>query len=150
MKTSKFIILQGIPASGKSTWAREFLKTQDKTEWVIVNRDSIRKMRGDYWIPEQEIFISRVVEEIVDIAMQYGYNIISDDTNMNFAILKTWRDNVYHVNFSDFYPNKYEIEYKFFHIDVEEAIRRDSLRETPVGEKVIKGFYDKYKEEYNL
>lgn len=37
---SRLIILQGAPAAGKSTWAREFVK--GKKDWVIVNRDSIR------------------------------------------------------------------------------------------------------------
>ena len=36
----------GPPASSKTTWAREFIK--GKTDWVIVNRDSLREGRGDY------------------------------------------------------------------------------------------------------
>ena len=43
---SKILVLCGPPASGKSTYAREFIK--GKIDWVIVNRDSIREGRGDY------------------------------------------------------------------------------------------------------
>ena len=52
----KIIVLQGPPASGKSTWARDTAKAG--TPYVIVNRDSIREARGEYWIPEQETYIS--------------------------------------------------------------------------------------------
>lgn len=44
----KVIILQGIPASGKSTWAREQALARPK-EVVIVNRDAIRDSLGKYW-----------------------------------------------------------------------------------------------------
>lgn len=43
---SKILCLMGPPASGKSSYAREFIK--GKTDWVIVNRDSLRESRGDY------------------------------------------------------------------------------------------------------
>jgi F0F1-type ATP synthase epsilon subunit len=56
-------MLQGIPASGKSTWCREFIK--GKKDWVIVNRDAIRNMRGDYWIPEQETYISEIEDFMI-------------------------------------------------------------------------------------
>ena len=51
------IYLTGLPASGKSTWAKNFVK--EKLDWVIVNRDSLRNMIGDYWIPSQELLINK-------------------------------------------------------------------------------------------
>ena len=47
----KMLVLQGVPASGKSTFAKE-LASRDHS-YVIVNRDSIRESRGDYY----EIYI---------------------------------------------------------------------------------------------
>jgi predicted kinase len=50
------LILQGPPASGKSTWAKEFVKNNP---WYIrVCRDDLRRMRGTYWIPGQEDMIT--------------------------------------------------------------------------------------------
>ena len=40
----KLLVLQGIPASGKSTYARELVKNSGA--WVRVNRDDLRNMRG--------------------------------------------------------------------------------------------------------
>ena len=54
---SKILVLQGPPASGKSTCARGLIK--NNKEWVIVSRDSIRESRGDYWVPEQEDYVCR-------------------------------------------------------------------------------------------
>ena len=39
---SKLLILVGAPGSGKSTFARYFLRTEDN--WVRVNRDDFRLM----------------------------------------------------------------------------------------------------------
>ena len=43
---SKILVLQGCPCSGKTSFAREFIK--GKQDWVIVNRDSLREGGGDY------------------------------------------------------------------------------------------------------
>ena len=43
---SKLLILVGAPGSGKSTFARYFLRTEDN--WIRVNRDDFRLMQfGD-------------------------------------------------------------------------------------------------------
>ena len=55
----KILVLQGVPASGKSTFARS-LVLKDKS-YVIVSRDAIREARGDYWIPEHEDYISKLM-----------------------------------------------------------------------------------------
>ena len=132
---NKVIILQGCPAAGKSTWAREFVK--GKKDWVIVNRDSIREGRGDYWIPEQEKFISELEVFHIRKALEYGLNVIIDATNLNPTTLAKW--DAIAKEFSA------EVEIKAFDIPLEEAIRRDSERSRSVGEKVIRDFYNRYK-----
>ena len=132
---SKVIILQGCPAAGKSTWAREFVK--GKKDWVIVNRDSIREGRGDYWIPEQEKFISELEVFHIRKALEYGLNVIIDATNLNPTTLAKW--DAIAKEFSA------EVEIKSFDIPLDEAIRRDSERSRSVGEKVIRDFYNRYK-----
>lgn len=132
---NKLIILQGCPAAGKSTWAREFIK--GKKDWVIVNRDSIREGRGDYWIPEQEKFISELEVFHIRKALEYGLNVIIDATNLNPTTLAKW--DAIAKEFSA------EVEIKSFDIPLDEAIRRDSERSRSVGEKVIRDFYNRYK-----
>ena len=57
---SKMIVLQGPPACGKSTWAKEYVK--DKKDWVIVSRDEIREGTGKYWVPSRDGYISEIEE----------------------------------------------------------------------------------------
>ncbi len=130
----EMIILQGLPGSGKSTWAREFVT--GKKDWVIVNRDSLRNMRGDYWITEQEGLITQWEDFCVKSAIEKELNVIVDATNLNDKILKKWFDL---CKFYNLHP-----EVRFFDIPVEECIERDSKRERPVGKLVIEGMYHNY------
>ena len=43
----KLIILQGPPASGKSTWTKKFMEENSSTSFVV-SRDAIRHSMGDY------------------------------------------------------------------------------------------------------
>lgn len=130
----KIIVLQGAPANGKSTWAREFVT--GKKDWVIVNRDSIRDGRGDYWIPEQEDYVSAVEEFQIRMAITNDLNVIIDATNLNPKTIEKWEK----------IAEEYcvEIEYKLFEIPYKEALERDSKRARPVGKKVIDRFYRMY------
>jgi predicted kinase len=42
--------------------------------------------------------------------------------------------------------NIYTLEFKDFKTPLEECLRRDSLRDNPIGEKVIRDTYYRYKE----
>ena len=108
-----------------------------KKDWVIVNRDSIRDGRGDYWIPEQEKFISELEVFHIRKALEYGLNVIIDATNLNPTTLAKW-DTIAKEFSAD-------VEIKAFDIPLDEAIRRDSERSRSVGEKVIRDFYNRYK-----
>lgn len=139
----KIIILRGLPASGKSTYARN-LAESEPNKYVIVNRDSIRKMCGKYWVPQRENYISAIEETMVIEALNHDYIPIIDATNLNPNYLEKWRDiaNMYHG----------ELEFIFFNTSLQECIERDSKREgdNKVGEKVIIEFYEKYKDLYDF
>lgn len=139
----KIKILQGLPAAGKTSWAREY--TKKHPDWVRVNRDDLRNMRGEYWIPKQENMISLCEEGCVISALASGHNVILDATNLNPKYLQKWKD----------IAKKYKakIEYKkFLDVDVDECIKRDLARANSVGRAVIMGMYEKYikKEEQEL
>lgn len=132
----KLLILQGLPASGKTTWAREFLGKNKN--WVRVNRDDLRNMRGEYWIPKQEDLITEWENETILIALTQGYSVILDATNLDHQRNEA-RVNLLLNSFPDL-----KVDYKFFRISPEEAIERDLKRANSVGQKVINKFYNKY------
>lgn len=135
MKKIMIYVMQGPPAGGKSTKARE-IYNEDKLHRVIVNRDSIRDSRGDYWVPEQESYISKLEEHAVRAAIESGLSPIIDATNLNPKTRQKWVD--------------LALEYKVDLTTVEcvvpyqEALTRDSNRERPVGKKVLRDFYKRY------
>lgn len=133
----KVKILQGIPASGKTTWARDYVKKNK--DWIRVNRDDLRNMRGEYWIPKQEDLITAMEQSCISDIITHGFNLILDATNLNSRYLEST------VNYLQNLGIKPEdIEYKFFNVSLEEAIKRDLERPNSVGEKVIREFYHKY------
>lgn len=129
------LILQGIPGAGKSTWAKEFIKDKSE-EWVIVNRDSIKEMLGNYWVPNREDLVANIENNSITGALSRGFNVIVDATNMRKST----------ITFFTQISLKHDAEllFKVFDIDLEAAIERDKNRERTVGEKVIKDFYNKY------
>lgn len=145
MKNLTLLILQGIPASGKTTWARKFIEGKSK-EWVIVNRDSIRNMLGEYWVPSREKLVSNIEQISVSNAFGQGYNVILDATNLNPKTLKTFEEIVEH--FIKDRGFNITIEYKKFDVTLKQALRRDLWRHISgnrsVGRKVVIDFYNRY------
>lgn len=131
----EIFMMQGPPAGGKSTKARE-LYNEDKLNRVIVNRDSIRDSRGDYWVPEQEQYISKLEEFAVCLALDSGLSPIIDATNLNPKTIQKWVD-IAKEYLVDLTTIECVVPYK-------EALERDSKRERSVGKKVLRNFYMKY------
>ena len=135
---SKLLVLQGPPASFKSTYARNFIKTND--HWVIVNRDSIRNGLGEYWDPSRENLVSKIERDTIISSIQMGWNVIIDATNLNPKTIAKWEA------LAEEY--KCEIEYKEFWPPFHQALENDKgPNRNPVGHKVIKSFYERYKPE---
>ena len=117
---NKLLILVGIPASGKSTFAKQWVEEDPKTR-VIVNRDSIRRGLGVYWVPSRENLVSTIEYQMVTIALSQGYSVCLDSTNLNPKYQQQW------INLANYY-SKTELEYKQFEISLEEALERDKNR----------------------
>lgn len=75
--------------------------------------------------------------------MSLGLDIVSDNTNLNPKVLKSLSD----VATS----NEYELKYKdFFDTPLSVCIERDKTRDIQISEKVIRNFYNNYKDMYPL
>jgi predicted kinase len=133
----KVIILQGPPASGKSTWARSFVKNKSD-RWIIVNRDSIRSMLGDYWVPGREVLVTEIEHSTITTALDHGYNVIVDATNLNNKTLKKLRRL---STGCDITIKKFETP---IILSVLRDIKRGLLGGRCVGFKVIRSFYKRY------
>lgn len=131
----KLIMLRGLPASGKSTYAKEMVRTKG---YKRVNRDDLRQMidNGEY-SPENEVLVRTIRDEIlIQIGLAHQTAII-DDTNLKFEEEEHFKDLAREWGFGFQVVN--------FDVPVDECIHRDSFRGIhSVGEKVIRDMYDKY------
>ena len=140
---SKLIITRGIPASGKSTWAKQWV-LEDPEHRVRINKDDISLMLGKYWVPSREKLVQHIQEGALIEALERGYDIVIDNTNLNKKVIDNYRALV--IAFGN-----HEIEYKdFFDTPLSVCIVRDKARDLQVSEKVIRSFYNNYKDKYPL
>jgi tRNA uridine 5-carbamoylmethylation protein Kti12 len=135
---SKIIILQGLPASGKSTKAKELLESSGNS--IRVNRDLLRKMlHNDKWNGKKESITIDIEKSIIASAISKNINVIIDDTNFGKTAVM-WK------MFAESLSSKAEII--AMNTSVEECIKRDENRENSVGKDVIinmaraSGLYD--------
>jgi predicted kinase len=152
MEKKKLILTRGIQGSGKSTWAKAWV-AEDPEHRIRINNDDIRNMLGPYWVPSREDLVSQTKVEIFKYAITKSYDIVVDNMNLNPKEVKFWENLVREHNRRTFpkviQPDwlqwEYEIEFKDFFIPLEECIRRDAMRPNPIGEKVIRDTWRKYK-----
>lgn len=137
----KVIILQGLPASGKSTYAKKLVNENPKNT-IIVNRDSIREGLGKYWVPSREDLVTQIEQFIIKEALSKKYDIVIDATNLNPKFLKDIEKIIYSIN------SEIIIIRKHFDTPFWKCVLRDFKRGLfggrKVGYKVIKSFYDRY------
>jgi len=132
-------VLKGVPASSKSTWAKEEV-SKNPLDWTIVNNDQLRLMcNGSVWSAEYEKIIGETRRSLIKIALQNGKNVIVDNVN---ADKKHW-DEV--INLVKKLNIDCVVQEKAFYVSLSEAIRRDAERTgtAKVGEEVIKKFWKK-------
>lgn len=145
---AKVIICQGLPASGKTTWAKEWIK-EEPTRRVRFNRDDVRNMLGKYWVPSREDLINSIYDSFMNEAMLAGYDIVIDNMNLNEKTVSEIQEYVREFNnWIYLSPLKihYDVEFKkFLDVPLETLLERDSKREHPIGEKVIRDLYAKYR-----
>jgi len=132
---SKIILTIGLPASGKTTWALEQAKADPKG-CVIVCRDDLRNSHGGFH-KDREGIITGFQRAMAESAIEAGKNVIVADTNLNPKTRNLWKA------FSLAHDISYE-EKAFTDVPLEVCIKRDAKRAAPVGEKVIRDFYNKY------
>lgn len=136
-----FVMTQGLPASGKSTWAEEMVLLAPAGQAVRVNRDLIRTMlhvdRFDGRKTEDLTLGAR--DDLITMAMARGVPlVISDDTNFDTkSCEKIFR------GLCEAYGYSFEI-HDFTDVPVKECIARDLKRARSVGKDVIMKMYRKH------
>lgn len=130
----KIILLKGLPASGKSTYARKLV---EKGNHVRINFDDLRSMmHNGRWSKGREKLTQKVAYDIAAETLERGQNVIWDNTS--FAPKHEARLSQLAKEYG------VELEVKFFDVNPEVAIKRDLARPNSVGPDVIWDMYYRY------
>jgi predicted kinase len=137
-RAPRLIITRGLPASGKTTFARGL------QPWVVrVNRDELRRMlHGEPLLTdrtEREVTIASFT--LVDSLLQAGVDVCVDDTNLRTKVVRDW------AGLAIRHGASFEV-HDFTDVPLEECVRRDATRpkEERVGEAAIRSMHRRYLE----
>lgn len=135
-RPQQLIICRGLPASGKSTWAKEEVAKR-KGQLIRVNRDDLRAMRGSGFSKENERWIRDVRDQAILKALERGFDVVVDDTNLDPGVVAQLQ-----AVASPYQP---EIIERFFDTPLEECLTRNARRkEGRVPQRVIREMHRKY------
>jgi predicted kinase len=126
---AKLLMMRGLPASGKTTRAKEIMT--EAGNMVRVNRDQLRPMlHGDAkWSGKKEKVTRHVQRAMVKDLLDNDYSVIVDDTNLRDADHERWSHVARETN------SKFEVVDMDTPYDV--CVHRDNRREDAVGSHVI-------------
>lgn len=130
---TELILTRGVPASGKTTWAKQYAKDYG---FVRVNRDELRK-ELNVKHGSNEPLVTKIQHSRVKELLRNNISVIVDDTNLTARFVKEWLKIAAEQSaFASFLD---------FDIDYETAVARDAGRfDDSVGEEVIKSFFDRF------
>ncbi len=126
-------ILVGVPASGKSIYAKKI----NDANTVVLSSDAIRKeLLHDEKDQSNKQLIFRKLYSRARKSLDEGKNVVIDATSINiFERARVLR------NFKDYNLHKIAI---VFDTPIEVCIQRDAERERTVGADIVKYYYNKF------
>lgn len=126
---AKLTIMQGLPASGKSTKVQELMKADGNA--VRINKDLLRKMlHFNKWSGKNEGLTREAARILAREFLLQGKNVIIDDTNLNEGTMQSWLDLAKMTLGTKVQTVKMDTP-------IEECIKRDAGRLDSVGRSVI-------------
>lgn len=125
---SKLILMQGLPASGKSTRAEEIMKESGNA--VRLNRDLLRTMlHFDKWTGRNERMTKDAERALAATFLAEEKVVIIDDTNLNPSTVESWKAMAKEL--------KASFEIHKIETDFYDCVGRDFVRPNSVGSHVI-------------
>lgn len=140
----KATITIGISASGKSTFAEEWV-AKDPSRRAEINRDTVRRQLVEKdggvfswskWNWKREKEVTSIISDLIFEKAKLGCDLIVSDTNLNKSRLEKLTAELEDLG--------YEVETKEFPVTIEEAWKRDAARVNGVGHSVIANQYEQW------
>ena len=139
----KLIMTKGLPGSGKSTWAKQQLDSK-RVNYKRINKDDLRAMLdNNNWSKNNERFVLDARDMLIKKALEEGFHVIVDDTNLDPKHEARLRELVREHNVLHNDHVLFQVK-DFTHVQLEVCIRQDLKRMASVGERVIREAYYMY------
>lgn len=141
----EFIVMRGLPASGKTSEAKDMVK-KHPNQYKIVCRDDLRAMidnhnwHTDKFSKDKERLIKKLRDVLIIEILKDGKSVISCDMNLSQKNIEHFKQLISKFN-KDNNDNVKITEKSFFDVPLEVCIKRDLARPNSVGEKVIRQAY---------
>lgn len=131
MTDAKIILTKGLPASGKSTFSKKVVE-ESGGRMIRVNKDEIRSMLGGEL---KESLVVNIRDSVIRNALDKGFDVIVDDTNLN---------PIHEISIREKFGHVADVEIVYFDVPLEVCLHRNALRANPVPENFIHSQYKKY------
>ena len=136
--TARLVACQGLPGSGKSSWALERV-AKNPGNTIRVNRDDIRAMLhgNTKWSKTKEKVTKATRDALIRTGLEAGLVVICDDTNIQPGVIDHLK------TIAKDHGASFEIK-DFTDVTPEECIKRDLARDRTVGSEVIMKMWNDY------
>lgn len=134
----ELLMLIGLPASGKTTWAKRFCA--ERPEYVRISNDNLRVELfgpGATYNPPREPHVTALRRQRMGEALAAGHSVVLDNMNMSGNAMRE----------AQWMARRHGVRLRFqrFDVPIGECIRRDGLRQRPVGAAVIRQMADLFR-----
>lgn len=134
-------MLRGLPGSGKTRWAIQWLA--EHPDWRRVNKDDLRFMLwGNSKPKNNESHLDKLQWDTIWSLLRFNFNVIVDNTHLSPKRERQLRGLVDEYNQKN--EAKVEFEVMFFDTPLWQCILNDAGRPNPVGSKVIGRMYEQF------
>lgn len=140
----EIIFCVGMPASGKSTFAKKWVAEHPEDRYRFNNDDILKSMTGGHYSKGAYMAIRDMQVGLLKYAIQHGIGVVLDNTHMNPRVFDDMFKTV--TDMVNEHMKETGIQYKFTIVDftdvpLEVCKERNRLRENPMPESEYEKFY---------